>query len=347
MNDYKKIGVLFTCMMLFVCSITAFADAQNKTDDVPLVTLDRAGYMQHKQLNEVSGIVRERCKEANWWVLNDSGNDAVVYRIDKEGKIVNRTYDLGEMVLTNGSIDTQKGYKLNDAKNVDWEDIAIHDDKLYVVDMGNNGNARKDLGVYVVSGLWNKDEQNKYHWNGKINNVKRYQVKYPEQESFPAKEFEFDCESAFFLNGKFHILTKHRTGQTKYAKRGTKLYRIDRFEEDQVNELKLIDRNDDIGVWVTGADVSPDGNRLAILGQYELYIYDRPANGSDKWLTHGNVTHVRLPSELVKQAESICWDDDKTLRIANEQRDIYTLPIKRIEEATGKKYEPNQEIYYK
>ena len=40
------------------------------------------------------------------------------------------------------------GLPMLQASNVDWEDIAIADGRLYI---GNNGNARRDLGVYVVN----------------------------------------------------------------------------------------------------------------------------------------------------------------------------------------------------
>ena len=42
------------------------------------------------------------------------------------------------------------GVRLDGAANFDWEDIAIDGETLYVPDMGNNGNARRDLGVYVL-----------------------------------------------------------------------------------------------------------------------------------------------------------------------------------------------------
>ena len=298
--------------------------------DVVQVKMKAVGYMMHKKLAEVSGIVRERCKDGKWWVMNDGGNDGVVYRINGKGDVVAGNFE-----------EEVGGYWLG-VKNIDWEDVAIQGDRLYVSDLGNNKNQRKDLGVYVVEGLWEMKEgvgEKRMEWKGEVEKVKWIGVRYPDQKQWPAKEFKFDCEAIFFLDGKLHVLTKHRVGQLERMPRsGTKLYRLNEMKEGEVNELELLDENEAVGFWVTGADVSPSGDYLAVLGMWDVWVFERPRDKkSCKWLTEGKCWHVKLSQEQAKQAEGICWDDEETLRIANEQRELYLLTMKQIKQACEEK----------
>jgi hypothetical protein len=43
-----------------------------------------------------------------------------------------------------------EGIQIEGTVNIDWEDIAIDGDTLYIADVGNNANARRDLAVYAV-----------------------------------------------------------------------------------------------------------------------------------------------------------------------------------------------------
>ena len=40
--------------------------------------------------------------------------------------------------------------KISSAKNKDWEDITRDDKYIYIADMGNNFNNRKDLKIYKI-----------------------------------------------------------------------------------------------------------------------------------------------------------------------------------------------------
>ncbi|QDU32596.1 hypothetical protein KS4_06300 [Poriferisphaera corsica] len=268
------------------------------------VRVKRMGRMDYPALSEVSGIVRAHPDEKQWWVMNDSGNDAIVYAIDEKGQLL-------------------KEVKVAGARNVDWEDIAIEDGRLFVSDLGNNGNARENLGVYAVGGVLDDVA-------GGVD-VTWYGMKYEDQDTYPAAVFEFDCEAIFFLDGKFAVLTKHRMGQTRMANQGTKLYMLDELKVGEMNVLRKIDERSDVGYWVTGADVSPSGDRLVVLGQTELWVFDRPMSGSDRWLSEGVCWKMSLPAEMMKQAEGVCWDDDQMIRIVNEQRDVYVLDVVYLE----------------
>src|SRR5687767_4556689 len=79
----------------------------------------RAGKIEPKAISESSGLVASRRHDGVFWTVNDSGNAPVLYAITREGKAI------AEFPV--------------DAKNVDWEDLAIDDaGHLYVADVGNN-----------------------------------------------------------------------------------------------------------------------------------------------------------------------------------------------------------------
>ena len=91
----------------------------------------RTGRIAAKAVGESSGLVASRRHAGVFWTVNDSGNDPVLYAISREGELI-------------------AAFPV-DAKNVDWEDLAIDDDgHLYVADVGNNDGRRTEVRVLRV-----------------------------------------------------------------------------------------------------------------------------------------------------------------------------------------------------
>lgn len=117
---------------------------------------------------------------------NDSGDKPMLYFINLKGKLVHQVL-------------------VQNAKNVDWEDIT-KDDKgnFYIADIGNNSNQRKDLKIYKIKG------ENLL----KVNTIlaEAIEIVYAEQTDFPPKdeELHFDAEGIAFQNDSIWILTKCR-----------------------------------------------------------------------------------------------------------------------------------------
>src|SRR5687767_4675893 len=65
------------------------------------------GRIESGEIKESSGIAASRCQQNVLWTHNDSGDDAFIFAIDQTGK------DLGT-------------WKVENAKNLDWEDIAAY-----------------------------------------------------------------------------------------------------------------------------------------------------------------------------------------------------------------------------
>ena len=118
---------------------------------------------------------------------NDSGDKPVLYVVNLRGKLVHQVV-------------------INNANNMDWEDIT-KDDKgnIYIADIGNNSNQRKDLKIYKI----------KSHNLLNVNslNAEIIEISYTEQTDFPPKDeaLNFDAEGLAYHNDSLWIITKCRS----------------------------------------------------------------------------------------------------------------------------------------
>lgn len=277
--------------------------------------------VEYEQANEISGIVKSRTYEDVYWVHNDSGDQARLYALTGAGKIIFPAWRRGARPWP--------GHVIALAANYDWEDIALADGKLYILDMGNNGNARRDMGIYVLP-----EPNPRAVESSRV--LAWYPVRYPDQKKYPAEKWEFDCEALFIDGGKPYVLTKHRVaGNIRQLQRGTKLYRLDTTHTDRQNVLTLVDRHAMLP-GPTAADLSPNGKKLAVLTMFAVYVFDRPEKG-DRWLSQGTGHWLALPMMRTKQAEAICWVDDQTLRLASEQRGVFELKLSALKPLVRRK----------
>lgn len=138
-----------------------------------------------KDINEASGLVF--LNDSVLVTHNDGGDEPILYFINLKGEEIHRV-------------------KVDGATNIDWEDITM-DNKgyLYIGDIGNNDNNRKDLCIYKVNskGILKKDTVK----SSKIS------FSYANQEQFPPEkpDLHFDAEGMAFFNDSLYIFTKCRT----------------------------------------------------------------------------------------------------------------------------------------
>lgn len=138
-----------------------------------------------KELNEISGLVF--LNDSVLVAHNDGGDEPILYFLNLKGEEIHRV-------------------KIEGAKNIDWEDIAFDGKEyLYIGDIGNNGNDRKDLCIYKVSskGILKKDSVKS----------EKISFSYSEQNAFPENKPDrhFDAEGMAFVNDSIYIFTKCRT----------------------------------------------------------------------------------------------------------------------------------------
>jgi len=270
--------------------------------------------LTHPPLTEVSGIARSGYPGV-YWVHNDSGDAARIFAIDRTGAPLVPPFQRDAL---EGK--PWPGIAIRDAWNVDWEDLAVANGVIYLAETGNNGNGRRDLGVYLVM------EPNPLAV-AETRALTFLPVAYPDQDGYPGSQWHFDCEALFVDNGTLYFLTKHRrSGEITGWEAGTALYRLDSRHTDEMNVLTLVSRRADV-ILPTAADLSPTGDRLAVLTYLALWIFPRPAT-EDDWLA-GTPRVITFDREVIPIAEAITWENDERLLIANEGRGLYEVDVGR------------------
>ena len=131
-----------------------------------------------KLIDETSGL---EILDNQFITHNDSGGEPKLYYLNKKGKIISER-------------------KITGVKNNDWEDITQDDKFIYVADMGNNYDTRKNLCVIKIP----KDKNS-------VINPEIIKFNYPEQNDFRYKKLsQFDAEALISINEFLIIFTKNR-----------------------------------------------------------------------------------------------------------------------------------------
>lgn len=268
------------------------------------------GRVSHPALNEISGLAKS-ARGDFYWTHNDSGDSPRLFAIDAQGVPLWPAWRRLAFV-------DWPGHAIANAAHLDWEAVALHEGVLYVADVGNNGNARRDLGVYVVN------EPDPLAVD-RMRAMAFLPIRYPDQAEHPGAVWHFDCESVFVYGGKLHFITKHRqSGRIDRPERGAKLYRLDTADTHRENVLTLVGRHDGI-VWATDAALAADGSRLVVTSMDALWMFEPPAGDGD-WFA-GKAWRQALDRRVVKQLEAVAWIDAETLLLINEQRDVMRAKV--------------------
>ena len=275
--------------------------------------------VKHDPIDEQSAIVKSQTYDDVYWVCNDSGDKPVLFPLNSKGEIIIPGFL--QRKYTGQGKKPYPGIKILGAVHHDWEALAVLKDTLVIADVGNNGNARRDLGVYLMP------EPNP-HAIYEMRPLVWYPVRYEDQDQYPPAEWEYDCESIFTYQGKIYFLTKHRLdGNIRKPAASTKLYRMDTRYTDRANVLTYISRLDNLGGWVTDANMAQDESAMVFLAQNPLttmvWYFPKPKKG-DNFLAQTPRYFNLLKAD---QAEGVCFKDPKTIIVTNEQRDWYSIPL--------------------
>ncbi len=239
-------------------------------------------------ISETSGL--ETAAGGAFWTHNDSGGEPALYRINSIGSITRTLH-------------------VSNADNVDWEDLARDAaGNLYIGDFGNNSNNRTDLRIYKIP-----DPDT---WATDTVAAEIIEYAYPDQDAFPPPpaKLNFDMEAMVHIGESLYLFSKNRTEPfTGYSR----IYRL----PDQAGSYtaQLVDSfyagpGPALNYWVTGADISPDGEKLVLLGYDKLWLFTC-RNGRS--FLDGNIRQVGFGSSFT-QKEGIVFSDDQTLAITDE-----------------------------
>lgn len=268
------------------------------------VELRVLGSIQNKEIGEMSGIARSSVNPNTYWVHNDSGDSARLFAV----------------YISGNTVGSEGGYLIDGAVNVDWEDIAVDGNTIYVADTGNNLNFRKELTVYAV-------KEFKVGSSAASHKSTAYRMAWPDQKEFPPSgDWNFDCEALAVRKGVMYFVTKWRGKDRRGPAMGASLYRLKGASTTKLNKPEKLDTKLDMGGWVTACDLSPDGRRLAVLvqaPQQSVWIFDMTKG--DKVLSRP-LKQIRFKG--AKQCEAVCWDGKDKLIVTNEQGDLFEIASK-------------------
>ena len=262
-------------------------------------------YPISSQLSEISGI--ENLSNDTFLAINDSGDEPIIYAMNSDGIIYHKMFITG-------------------AKNIDWEDLSSDDDFIYIGDIGNNRNQRKDLVVYRIPltnlmGYQNIDGKGHHNLPDTLK-AEPYPLNYPDQISFPPKEsrMNFDSEAIAEAEGKLLILSKDRS---KPYHGLCKVYEVDL--SNNLPQIKLLQEIQLKGMsWLTGSATGCDyfNNKLYVLTYKRLYIFER-RQGVFKLLLKKNLGPIQ-------QWEGICVETENKIRIVAEKSRLGRQKMKTI-----------------
>ncbi|NQT64302.1 MAG: hypothetical protein HQ556_15180 [Candidatus Marinimicrobia bacterium] len=280
---------------------------------------DKICIVKHKDIDEQSAIIKSQTYDNVYWLCNDSGDKPFVFPVTGQGEMI--VPDFMKKRYIGKKIDEYPGIKIKNASLIDWEALAVLKDTLIIADVGNNGNTRRDMGVYLIP---EPNPRSIYETRPLL----WLPVRYEDQSKYPAEEWEFDCESIFTFQGKIYFLTKHRSDRhIRKPAAATKLYRMDTRFTHKANVLKLINRKDNLGGWVTDASMAQDESAMVLIAQNPLatiiWYFPKPKQGDDF------LAQTPRSYSLVKadQAEGVCFKDPQTIIVTNEQREWFEIPL--------------------
>ena len=163
-------GIL--CLSLF----PLFVVAQNFTvETIALLPLET---------NESSGVIFLNDKLITH---NDSAGEAILYEVDPNSGTL-----ISKLVVENAS-------------NIDWEDICFDQQYIYIGDIGNNSGDRTDLKIYRVS------LQEYFQSSNDTISADTIRFAYSDQGSFePGNTHNFDAEAIISFEDSLYIFTKNR-----------------------------------------------------------------------------------------------------------------------------------------
>jgi hypothetical protein len=272
----KNILFLLSFFLLFFCS-----SSDSNVNFTEVFTLP-------KIIKESSGV--EITSKSNLiWTLQDQGNKAELFGLNKQGKIITQPL-------------------IKDIENTDWEDLTSDTDgNLYIGDFGNNKNDRQNLCIYKITAGDLRQKE--------ISVSSKIEFYFPEQKRFPPKKSDriFDVESFFIFKTHFYLFTKNRSSKFDGT---TQMYRVPnkpgKHAAQLLSSFQTCENFNHCAV--TSADISPDGKTIALLSSDKVWIF---SDFKETDFFKGKVTTISLPTYT--QKEGICFLDNTTLYITDER----------------------------
>lgn len=278
-------------ILLFCGTCPAGTSHQQRT--APYKAAVRCGLISSPQLSEISGLSVSRKTPGLLWAINDSGNRPELYALSTKGLLL-------------------KTYKVSDATNWDWEDLAGFsykgEDFLVIADVGDNWSTRPFNTLYCV-----KEPAPDMKPNGVL----------PLEWAmiFRYEHGPLDCEAVAVdeTNHKIYLLSKRKAVPVLYELPLDMSCKKSVYTAVTVAEIRTIpgvpkkDQNRTDGNFryrPTAMDISADGNTLYILTYTHAYVYSRPPGKTWDSAFSNSPLQITLPSpsKTLAQREALGLD---------------------------------------
>jgi hypothetical protein len=241
------------------------------------------------QFAEISGLAASRRHRDVLWLHDDGGNPARLFAVN-----------------TNG--DRLATVRIEGVTKTDWEDMAAfrRDGRNYllIADTGDNGGLRRTLQIHVI-------EEPATLENARVQPVWSLAFRWPDGAR--------DCEAVAVDEraGRILLVSKKREPPELFSlplrpARGiltaTRLGPLQGVPTATAQEKRENARQARIAHQVTAADVSPDGQTLAVMTYKDLLLYSRqPGEG---WAGSVSRPPSLKPLPWLPQAEALGWSAD-------------------------------------
>ena len=286
---------LLPCFLFMIvgCGSSAIIPILSEIPDG--VRIVHLGYLKNRAIHEASGLAASHLRSDTLWIINDGGNEPLLYAIGLDG-------------MDRGFV------RVDGAENIDWEDLSsfVSHGKPYILiaDVGDNPEHRESSTLYIV-----EEPRIQGARLGEGHSVK------PEWRiRFRYEDAPRDCESigVDVENQRIYLITKRTIPPVLYQlplfpSRGTSI-----LTAEKVTDLTGITRNygsdDQYHTLLdyiqyqsapTAMDIASDGLMAVILTYDALYLFSRTP-GED-WIGILRGRPVIMPIPRLYQAEALCF----------------------------------------
>jgi hypothetical protein len=293
--------------MLSSCASVA-TNPNEVASDSAYATPKIIGKIKSADITESSGLATSRCQENVLWTHNDSGDDAYIFALNFNGE------NLGTWRIAN-------------VENIDWEDIASFKDKsgkcfIYIGEIGDNKLRRREHAVFRVAEPGVSDATKS---SSKKNSL---MIDAFEVVRFVYPDFDQDAETLMVepKSGDIYVVTKRVSGPSGVYRIKQNFASIEIQRAEKVTELSVPAIPNG---FVTGGDISPDGQRMVICDYAQAYEWSLPDN-----VTQFDEIWKQEPTriDLGKRSggESVCYSaNGSSIFASSEGRNSPVIEVKR------------------
>lgn len=282
MQKFQLSPLLLCCVFVASCSQQPDSNIAQATD------VQGQEHELSAEIAETSGLA---CLgHGQFLTINDSGNPATVFQLDASGRIINR-------ITTNG-------------RNQDWEALAIHQDRLWIADIGNNSGQRATLALYhapIPQGQM-KDLQ-----------VEELALRYPQPPMAKPSHYqhELDAEALVSTGDRLLVFSKNWAGMQ------SRVYAVDTSGTTTV--LQPVGETGPLPGLITDVAYSAQLHVFVVAGYENFRLNPLPLMLSGNFApfiavldaNYQFITSVEVPTG--GQLEAVCLDEAQNIWLSQER----------------------------